>query len=319
MTKPVLPDEERKRLETLHRLKVIDTLPEESFDRITGLAQEAFDVPIALVNLVGEDRQWFKSSVGFSGSEMSIKASFCGRAILNSQPFIVSDAKKDPRFCQSPLVIGEPNIRFYAGIPLTHNNNLKIGTLCIIDKKPRSFSSKEIDHLVHLAKMLEQELSSRFNTTVDSMTQLSNRSGFDCLAEKALRYCEAGRYPFSLAYIEFSELSNINEKYGRQAGDDALSAFAILIRQTFRSSDILGRISDKTFVIFMFGTTERVSSVAVDRFKKAVLKYNQASSKRYNLGFQFGVSSGNGSSGFTVNQLLEGAYNNMHTKLTGMH
>lgn len=119
MQKPAKPLDEATRLDTLRALNILDTLPEERFDRLTRLAKRLFGVPIALVSLVDEDRQWFKSCQGLHASETSRDISFCGHAILGDDIFLIPNAAADERFHDNPLVTDEPHIRFYAGCPLT--------------------------------------------------------------------------------------------------------------------------------------------------------------------------------------------------------
>ena len=137
MLVPGKPANEAARIQVLHGLDLLDSAPEERFDRLTRLAKRLFNVPIALVTLVDKDRQWFKSCVGLAATETPRDISFCGHAILNDGLLLVPDAREDVRFHDNPLVTGEPNIRFYAGYPLTVPNGNKMGTLCLLDTKPR--------------------------------------------------------------------------------------------------------------------------------------------------------------------------------------
>lgn len=162
MNKPAFPPDEIERLYALHALKVLDTPPEERFDRLVRLAHTIFDVPIALVSLVDTDRQWFKSCIGLSATETGRDISFCGHAILSKDVFCVPNALKDARFADNPLVTGPPDIRFYAGAPLTINGTYRIGTLCIIDRKPREFPPEEQALLRDLADIVEQQLELQF-------------------------------------------------------------------------------------------------------------------------------------------------------------
>jgi GAF domain-containing protein len=164
MQKPENPINESERLAGLRQLEILDTEPEERFDRVTKLARSVFNVPIALVSLVDKDRQWFKSSCGLDASETPRDISFCGHAILGKGIFLIPDALEDSRFKDNPLVTGKPYIRFYAGIPLHLPGGLAVGTLCIIDTEPRNFSEKELDHLQDLALVVEQELLSHFGS-----------------------------------------------------------------------------------------------------------------------------------------------------------
>ena len=160
MIKPTLPFNEIYRLQALHDLKILDTPPEERFDRIIRLAIRLFDVPIALVSLVDANRQWFKSCYGLDISESSRDISFCAHAILADDILLIPDALADERFYDNPFVTNDPFIRFYAGCPLVGLDGNKLGTLCIIDRRPREFSQEDLASLRDLAKMVEKELMS---------------------------------------------------------------------------------------------------------------------------------------------------------------
>lgn len=146
---PQLPHDEQ-RLDALRRLLVLDTPPEERFDKITAFAAQEFDVPIVLVSLVDRQRQWFKSRLGLDAVETPRDISFCGHAVAAATPvFVVADAATDPRFADNPLVTGDPDIRFYAGAPLILPGGHKVGTLCLIAREPRVYD--EVDQAIHLA------------------------------------------------------------------------------------------------------------------------------------------------------------------------
>jgi phosphoribosyl 1,2-cyclic phosphodiesterase len=153
------PPDETARLETLRALGILDTAPDPRFDRITQLAAEAFQVPIALVSLVDEDRQWFKACVGLSVSETSREVAFCAHAILERDLLVVPDAHADPRFADNPLVTGAPHVRFYAGVPLRVGEASPIGTLCLIDTRPRVLEARQLELLRSLGAMVERELA----------------------------------------------------------------------------------------------------------------------------------------------------------------
>ncbi|MDA0709307.1 MAG: response regulator [bacterium] len=154
-----IPENEPERLKSLHDLGVLDTSPEERFDRITRIATRVFDVPIALVSLVDSNRQWFKSCQGLDVSETPRDISFCGHAIHFDDSLIVGNALLDDRFADNPLVVGGPQIRFYAGQPLKAKNGHRVGTLCIIDTKPHTLTEEDIKNLADLAAVVESELN----------------------------------------------------------------------------------------------------------------------------------------------------------------
>src|SRR6266581_517536 len=160
MTAPVKNSESR-RLKVLWQYDILDTVPEEVFDDLTELAARICEAPIALISLVDEDRQWFKSKVGVSISETSRDISFCGHAIGQHDLFIVADATKDERFAHNPLVTSDPKIRFYAGVPLVTPDGHALGTLCVIDKVPRELKPDQKTALRVLARHVMTQLELR--------------------------------------------------------------------------------------------------------------------------------------------------------------
>ncbi|MEK6642971.1 MAG: SpoIIE family protein phosphatase [Planctomycetota bacterium] len=154
-----LPSNEAQRIASLRALKILDTPPEERFDRITRLAARVIGAPLAYVSMIDTDRQWFKSGQGLSSCETRRDVSFCGHAILNDGPLIIPDTLNDPRFADSPLVVGEPFIRFYVGHPLLGPGGMKVGTLCVADRKPRELTSTHLQILRELAGLVERELN----------------------------------------------------------------------------------------------------------------------------------------------------------------
>lgn len=145
-----LPPDESARLDELKRYGILDTLPEESFDRITRIVASCLDVPIALVSLVDEKRQWFKSRVGLDAQETPREVAFCAHAIMGTETLIIPDATLDPRFQDNPLVTGAPNIRFYIGAPLQIKAGYNLGTLCAIDRKPTEIDDDKKQILAEL-------------------------------------------------------------------------------------------------------------------------------------------------------------------------
>lgn len=160
MTFPI-PENETARLEALLRYEILDTDPEETFDRITRIASAYLKMPIALVSLLDNNRQWFKSRHGIDVDETSREHAFCAHSILTEQVMVINDATKDSRFANNPLVTGKPEIRFYAGAPLRTRDNYNLGTLCVIDRVPRELSELEAEILTDLAGLVVDALGQR--------------------------------------------------------------------------------------------------------------------------------------------------------------
>jgi PAS domain S-box-containing protein len=164
MKVPPLPSNEALRLMTLHSYGILDSPKDEAFDGLTRLAAQICDVPIALISLIDKERQWFKSCIGLAVSETPRSISFCAHAILTpDRPFCIEDATKDPRFADNPVVTGEPFVRFYAGVPLVTPERVAIGTLCVIDRKPRQLSEMQMQALTTLAQQVVAQLQLRRN------------------------------------------------------------------------------------------------------------------------------------------------------------
>jgi GAF domain-containing protein len=149
---------EAARLEALRDYRILDTDAEQSYDDITFLAAQLCEVPIALISLVDADRQWFKSKVGLEVSETSRDVSFCAHAILGDRTLVVKDAREDERFRDNALVCSDPNIVFYAGVPLCTPTGARIGSLCVIDRRPRELSALQTQSLEVLAHQVVMQL-----------------------------------------------------------------------------------------------------------------------------------------------------------------
>lgn len=288
LKKPDIPQDEHTRLKTLRSLDVLDTLSEERFDRLTRLAKRMFRVPIALVSLVDENRQWFKSCIGLDASETSRDISFCGHAILGNGVFIIPDTMEDQRFADNPLVLSDPSIRFYAGCPLSLNG-YKLGTLCIIDQKPRSFENEDIEALRDLASMVERELASFQLATVDELTNISNRRGFMVLAQQSLNLCARQRIPATLVFMDLDKFKPINDKFGHAEGDLALITFANQMKSNFRDSDVVARLGGDEFVVLLTNTSKLQAEEFIARFDHSLKKYNQEEDRGYDIAFSHGV------------------------------
>lgn len=305
MKKPALPEDEKARLETLQLLNILDTQPEERFDRITRMAKRMFDVPIAVVSLVDANRQWFKSCVGLPVRETDRDISFCGHAILGSEVFIVANALEDKRFADNPLVTGEPNIRFYAGCPLQAPNGSKLGTLCIIDHKPREFDAFDVSALSDLAATVERELSSLQMATMDELTNISNRRGFMMLAGYSLHFVARHKIPLTLLFFDLDKFKEINDNYGHAEGDYALVTFANLMKSTCRESDVFARLGGDEFVVLLTNTPMFFAEDFIKRFRDALDELNRTAEHDYDIAFSHGIVLFDAEKHTTVAQLIE--------------
>jgi diguanylate cyclase (GGDEF)-like protein len=289
MLAPALPINEASRLDTLRSLNILDTSPEERFDRLTRLAKRLFGVPIALISLVDADRQWFKSCQGLDASETPRDISFCGHAILGDDILMVPDALLDERFHDNPLVVNDPKIRFYAGCPLSVPNGSKLGTLCLIDQEPHELDADDARLLRDLARMAEQEIAAVQLATMDELTLLSNRRGFQALGQHALSLCARLQRPASMFFFDLDGFKAVNDRFGHAEGDRALVSFAAVLLKTFRDSDVVGRLGGDEFVALMTNCSEAESALALERLQDAVDAHNRGSQRGYDIRFSVGT------------------------------
>jgi two-component sensor histidine kinase len=177
---------EAARLAAVRRYDILDTPPDGSFDRITAIAADIFEAPISIVSLVDEDRIWFKSHHGLDASQIDRGPGLCASAILHDEPWILTDAKVDMRSMANPLVAGAFGLRFYIGIPLRTSDNFNLGTLCVIDREPRTVTEKQIGYLKDLASVVMDQMELRLSAR-QAVTELSQEVR---VKEDALRRAE---------------------------------------------------------------------------------------------------------------------------------
>ena len=242
-----VPDNEEQRLTALRAAMCAYAPHEERFDRITRMAQRLMHVPMALISIVEDDVQWFRSAQGLEISETARSISFCGHAIMVNEAFRVPDTRLDARFANNPLVIGPPFVRSYLGWPLEISPGLRVGTLCVLDTMPRSFSREDLEIMHDLGSMAEAEL--RADSMADNQKKLLAESSRD--ARKLLLDPDTGSWS-ETGFIElmrrtmrdvvkgnaFSAMVGIRihnlEDFNFGTDDAALHARAMVVSQFIR-------------------------------------------------------------------------------------
>ncbi|WP_196138624.1 GAF domain-containing sensor histidine kinase [Aliikangiella sp. G2MR2-5] len=249
MQTPDIPENESLRLNALNHYDILDTQAEQSFDELTQIVADICGVPIALVSLVDSQRQWFKSKIGLATCETERNIAFCAHAILQPDIFIIENTLKDDRFSDNPLVTGSPNIRFYAGAPLITQDGFALGTLCVIDTKPRSLDKIQMRTLRAVANqvvaqlelrvknkellrtnlvkerilsILAHDLKNSFNSIIGLAKLLSTRKlslGTDKVTEVAGQIYQSGDRAYSLLQniLDWSKTQNEDEHSESQA------------------------------------------------------------------------------------------------------
>ncbi len=287
MVTPPLPPDEEARIRELDRLHQMDTPDEERFDKLVRLAAGLFNVPVALITLVDENRVWFKARHGLETQEVPRELSFCAHAILSPEPFLVPDARSDDRFKDNPFVKGEPHIQFYAGYPLSGAQGQRVGNLCLVDYKPREIGQEHLQALKDLADLAVMELEIqqihqanqallkernflRNQALVDSLTRLWNRGAILEILE--LEWRKAAREGSSVGVImaDLDHFKNINDTFGHPVGDVVLLETAHMIRSCLRSSDSAGRYGGEEFLMVFPGVGASLVREIGERIRSAM-------------------------------------------------
>jgi diguanylate cyclase (GGDEF)-like protein len=289
MLAPIPTENEERRIASLHSLRILDTDPEERYDRVTRLAKKLFDVPIALVSLVDENRQWFKSAIGLDVKETSREISFCGHTIQNNQTFIVENTALDKRFSDNPLVINDPYIQFYAGHPITAPSGENIGTLCIIDTKPRTLSNDDIAALNDLAALVTGEFMSLQLATMDELTNITNRRGFKRLGQHCIDLSNRQNSTCLLVYFDLNQFKLFNDNFGHVVGDQVLKIFAEQMKNTFRTSDVCARFGGDEFIVLLTDAERKTAEQTIKRLANNLISVSKHLDLPYQITFSYGI------------------------------
>lgn len=287
MSKPDKPANEDARLAALRSFDILDTAPEKGFDDLVAIAAAICAVPMASVSLIDGERQWFKARIGIEAQETPRECAFCAHAILEPESvMVVEDATLDVRFLDNPLVTGGPNIRFYAGAPLITAEGFALGTLCVIDDKPRHIEPFQVDalralsrqasclmELRRIGKQLSLQLREREwyeqalqnyqdeleqqnadlaeQTKTDPLTGLPNRRAFAAaLAQAMEKSLEEGKR-LSVAMLDIDHFKTINDLHGHAMGDEVLVAIGGLLRSQFAGSGLAARHGGEEFALLL--------------------------------------------------------------------
>jgi diguanylate cyclase (GGDEF)-like protein len=282
---------EDQRIEVLKRYAILDTPQDGAFDNITSLASTFLKVPIAIVSLVDKDRIWFKSHHGIKAPEINRSPGLCSSAILFNKPYVVENAAVDPRTLANPLIAGELGFRFYAAAQLRTHDGFNLGTLCIIDYKPRTISDEDINALEKLAQLVMDQMELRLaarkidelnnnlkNTqeelrkkaTHDALTGVWNRGAILELIEKSFHLAHREAKPMTILQFDIDNFKSVNDSYGHAVGDEVLQEVSKRISKRCRNSEAFGRMGGEEFVAVLYPCGKKRAQLVGDHFRKAV-------------------------------------------------
>lgn len=264
-------DKERARLAALHRYEIMDTEPQEAFDRITRLTRTVMQMPMVIVNMIDKDRQWFLSSQGVPEKEVPRRdASFCIHAIRQSDPLVVNDTLEDSRFIENPRVVGEPHVRFYIGVPLRSRDGFNIGTLCSMDTKTREMTTEQIDIMRDFGQLVIDELELRLLANTDSLTGAMSRRYFYEESKREIARVQRYGTELNCALIDIDHFKSINDTYGHDVGDLVLQRVVATCKSVLRASDYIGRLGGEEFAAMLPDASRDAALQVVERMRKAV-------------------------------------------------
>ena len=285
------PCDDTDRLQALQRYGILDTPMEPAYDELADLAGYICEAPVALISLLDNQRQWFKAARGFALRETPQKESVCRYAIRQSGVFIVPDLAQDPRFAHYAIVTQKNPLRFYAGAPLVTPDGFVLGTLCVLDHRPRELSAKVQDLLSALARqvirllelkrandrqgqMLVELEAARHQMDVlahtDVLTGLANRRTLTDRLRQEWALLQRGHEPACLLMMDLDHFKVVNDTHGHVTGDAVLVSFAQTVQQLVRKVDLVARLGGEEFVVLLPNITAEQATALAERIREAV-------------------------------------------------
>lgn len=270
MFREAILHDEPARLAAVERYGIIDTPSEPEFDRLARLIKSVYGAPIVLISLIDDRRQWIKSGIGADFREVPRSQTFCDHAIRASDVMAVPDATRDDRFRNHPFVVGAPHFRSYLGGPLRSPDGYNVGTVCVVDMKPREFTPDEIDILRQFADVAITQFELRQIASRDALTGVLTRRAFEeAVAKEMARHKRYGA-PASLALFDLDRFKSINDRFGHPVGDAVLRAAIDACRDIIRGEEVIGRLGGEEFGVLFVNTSGDEALIAAERFRNAI-------------------------------------------------
>lgn len=262
---------------------------EERFERLTRLARRALNVPVAAITFLNDEKQWFKSVAGWSVTELPHDHSFCPITLAAGELTVFEDTRQDTAVAGHPLVTRGPKFRFYAGLPITDENDNLCGTFCIFDQKPRQLSVQDKATLEDLAALTQREIvgehmrsvhvsltaklgTARRESMMDPLTRLWNRRGASVMVKGALDAARAQHSSIGIAILDLDNFKRINDSYGHQTGDEVLRKTALRLIHNVRSNDCICRLGGDEFLLLMKDADADAARQTAERVRRSLVE-----------------------------------------------
>lgn len=306
------PYDEDERIDALKKMNMCSGESIERLDRIARVAQRIFALPYADFSLIDTQDQVLLSSFGYAEERISRDISMANHALCKGEIFVVSDTLRDDRFAGNPLVVSQPKIRFYAGIPVRNKNATRIGVFSVAGREPRAFSAQDQSMLRDLGEMITNELSFLEVAQFDRSTQMSVNDGFFSLAQQGLRVCERNKNPAVVVVFDVKKIQTISEVDSDFDKDRHIRVFANKLRHFFRKSDVIGRLGSEEFTALLLNTRVENLSEIIMKLQAALDSYNASNTSRVQVGFTHGFAEFDPEHPVTSNALVAMANRTLH-------
>jgi diguanylate cyclase (GGDEF)-like protein len=261
---------EAERLAALERLDLLDSPRDEGLERVVRLIKEIFAIDIGLVSLIDAHRQWYKSCSGLLADEVPREDSFCRYVVSSEEPVVVQDATKDWRFSEHPAVTGDSSIRFYAGVPLKTKEGHTIGTVCAIDRRPRSFSARDLVILEELAAVAMDRIELLQSAATDGLTEVLTRRAFREEADQLISAARRQQTALHCIVLDVDHFKSVNDTHGHAAGDDVLKAVAATCKKILRAEDVFGRLGGEEFAVMLPNVGPEAAILVAEKLRMGI-------------------------------------------------
>ncbi len=261
---------ERARLEALDQFDLLDAPRDSSFERIVRLIKEIFSVDIGIVSVIDAHRQSYQACVGLPNSEVPREESFCTLIVDSGVPMIIQDASKDARFANNPSVTGEAHVRFYAGVPLQTREGFVLGTLCAIDRRPKSFGARDLAILQELAGLAMERIELLQSAATDGLTGVLTRKAFKSESEKLIAQALRHQHDLACLVLDVDHFKKVNDTYGHSAGDEVLKAVSGACRGSLRAGDLIGRLGGEEFAFLLPHVDKAAAAAVAEKLRNAI-------------------------------------------------